>query len=129
MDKVRRLIFIAGILTLLQILLYKAIINLTCYLFPLNSIGVQWGLYQAISFILFVFFIFLINLSLTLLNIKKITLFITLGLWLGYVSLIYEPYNLRPYRILLRIMLSFGFSSMSFVIIYLWNMRLKTIKN
>ncbi|WP_248723219.1 hypothetical protein [Seonamhaeicola sp. ML3] len=123
MDKIRKLLFVAGVLTILEILTFKYTIMLTDSLWPFKEIGVGWGIYEFYTLMLFFFLMFFTNLLLSLLEVSKKTIVIVFGLLLLYVYLIHTPYSTRPYRVLLRIIIALSCTSISTLIVYQWNKK------
>ncbi|MBC3759615.1 hypothetical protein H7U19_14460 [Hyunsoonleella sp. SJ7] len=121
MDTIRKLLFISGVLTLFEVVVYKMVIRFGDWLYPLNEIGVSWPIYEFYSLGLLIYFIFLVNFVLSLMNIKKLSLFVIFGLLAIYIYLVHEPYETRPLRVLLRILLATCFTCISLFVVYRWN--------
>lgn len=121
MDKIRKLLFIAGALTLAEFLAFKYVVILTNYLWPFRENGVGWGMYELFSLVMFFFLAFIANLILSLLKLNITTVVITVVLLILYIYLIHQPYDIRPYRVLLRVLMASGCLFSSIIIVYKWN--------
>lgn len=118
MEIVKRLLIMGVLATMLEIGCFYLVIEYTNNMFPFTERGVGWGIYTYYSFWWFVILISLTNVSLALFREKKYLIPIIILLVLVYAFLIFPPYDSRPNRVLLRIILSVGFTIASIGITY-----------
>jgi hypothetical protein len=101
----KNIIFLLLALSVIQIMIYELSIDFTNFWYPFIEKGVGWGIYTYFSFIWYIYAIIIMNTAFTFFGVNKYTLIIVFSLVLIYIYHIYIPYESRPYRVLLRIIL------------------------
>jgi hypothetical protein len=113
--KILKSICIGILLSVFEIILYYLVVVLTNKLFPFTERGVAWGIYVQYTFLFYIILICGVNTILTFnINKKLVLIFIILGL-LVYSNLVISPFDIRPYRVILRLILGIGMTTVSFV--------------
>ena len=120
MEKIKSVIIIGILLTLIEVLCFHWVIEYTNSKYPFTWVGVGWGIYRHSSFLFFVFGISIVNLTLSITNKLKITIPITIVIIGIYIYLFHTAYDYRPNRVLLRMFLITGLSLFSFLVSYVY---------